>query len=1736
MPVVVLSRPRTKGEAARNDAKLASEEIVQAYLYHDFLRFILSFYDPNRPSFEEQDRLSDDAGEPTIVLTKVSADDPLIYSVDTSAKKSRSSTGCANSIVRVSMWMGDPHFCLMDSRMGFLSQIAQVCIQSKIKRCNNEGCKQSKQKLSETAPQCDWIAFRDWAVTAMSCQASMSQEQKKSRAHTHIAYVVNTCCMILKRCTNEKNVRLHFRPFLDGYKQKRIDLADVSNVIYWMVRIQTEIGIGPSAFGRWDHGVLPEEVSLPAIAKASMAIEDMGLCKYRVWSLVNVSERKQSDLPDIVAAVSHYKRSLQHKGHEVCTPSKCQWSQMDTSSVNQLHKFPCKAAGIRDPSPDQLCQQSEFPVALLETALELGGSMAWLCNSSSTHALSSRRDPYIAISHVWSDGTGVGIKNAGIVNSCLSNFFASIARRLDCKAVWWDALSIPVEPKARTKALSLLHGNYANAAYTVVHDLYLLNFEWRDDGSPCLALILSSWFTRGWTALELAMSNRVKVLFKGPTDSEPLIKDLDDDILAKGPAFASRAHWLATSLIQRLRQRVDHVGDLLAILSARSTSYVRDRTIIAGLLAGVPGCDFDAGESTITKSILEYLGRIPYSCLLHGKATMREQGGYSWCAATLDDMPVDLSEDLMGGLYAKDDALLEIDENGAVNGEWWCRPIEGSELKRGKIKPYGNDLAAAVKISNALRHYKNCLLLRPYDDPGHGSTALLVMPFSVLQNGPGYRIEPSLGLLYGPKAAVKCHYIGAVVEHHGKKRLHLQTDSQWNWCMFQIGGKHSGEPAILAQTVVETAYELEGWGKPQPKHQRGQGDSDNLLAYSLGSDDDDDAGKYKSTNWYQKETTQPYRPLKLVDDIDGPTFDKHQSFLLLDAVKWGKPHAATYLVKQGATLADMHKRDLVEQLGGPAETVFNNIKLLGDSYAKNNKLEIAKEMYMEAVKGYDKLVASGTVIQDPLKILDAKYVLGSLYMKIARQEHLEGAETSGDVGKGIELAEGLFNKVLEGFEKNRTPKKKGQAEAQSKSKLDTGSRDGTSFKLEMDTIADLTLLYVEKYRLKDAGATFKRAIVRLGKESPKEIEAFAEELENRNITAFLIKRGRDEHAADIYQKALRRLDRAFKKSHLISMMVTLSLGINQRNQGNFRDAEDMLRRAVIGFDQILGLPDKKQNNTSRPGLESTMTLLALYHLGSLLTRLYRCSEATEVLERARSGFKKRLGQNNTLTLATMVALGENYLANRNPQSDEAGNLFRTVAGSPKIPGGVWPRLQLRARLGLSQGYYLKGKEAQLDGQEKLWQDTEETLRDAKLIKNAASHDLDECNVLLFLAKLYEAQEKFKRAAEKLKLCLDGFKELDGPESVTYLRALKKLGGLYEKLERRGEAETMLQEALKGFTTKLGALHVDTLDTELDLGNIYLARKKIDAAEASCYRAHQGLEKTRGPNSGWTSLAMQSLGHVYMEKGKFTKAQDSYFKAYKGFRNSKGKGTTTALAQVDYAKACAVLGDEENLGKAEQIFEQAVSRFTESKGASHALTLDAQLRLGWVYMKQRDFARAKPQIQGVIDGYSKLKLSSKSTAMSEAKLLLAHVMFKQSQESDDIDLNEIESLIKEARDDLIRVRGESAIMSLDASALLGELYLTGKVGGKKAEGEKILNKALESNLSPGHPTAIRIMDLLLLHLHDTKRVEEFKTLNSRKMEQLNAAHGAENAAIIFSMTNPLSKRTGADKVAIQILEE
>lgn len=1723
-------------------------EIAQAYSYHSLLvepdcdsgdDYDYSDIDNNEElsggdSGGSSDEGSEDESlkhkEPTIPLTRVRFQDHLTlpsFGQDFPYGRHR---GCANTPLRDGLWLRDPNFRLMGSNMGFLSQLAQICIQAKVRDCNNPACLEKKKTMDLAAPKCGWPRFRDWALVSMSCQAAMSHEQKLSQAHTHLAKAASGCSIILKHCVMAKDQKARFIPFLDENPDRRVDLVGVSNIIYWMTKIQAEMGIGPKKFGIWGHRFLPSRVAVPAIESASLSVRELNICKHRLWNLVNVSDRKQSDLPDIIEIIKVHESFLNQKDHKDCTPGKCQGAHMNSELVGQLHK-----CGEEDSQERKDCQQLIFPVDLLETALELGKSTVWLCAGT---RLSMPNDDYIAISHVWSDGTGVGAKDPGSVNKCLFEFFAGLAKRLDCKAVWWDALSIPQEPNARSKALNKMHWNYAHAKYTIVHDNYLLNFEWRDDGSPCLALVLSSWFTRGWTALELFMSNRVAVLFKNPKGGKPLIKDLDKDILAPGPAAVSRAHWLATSLIQRLRRPIDNIGDLLVILTPRSTSWIRDRTVIAGLLAGVPNCDFKRGESIIARDILKYLGKIPYTCLFHGKPTMYDFGGFSWCPAVLDEMPVDQSLDMKGGSGAKKAALLDIDENGSAEGYWWCRKLERLETNGKKVKPFENNVIAMVDINNALRHWKHCLLLRHSLDPN--DPALLVVPFRVV------RADPLL----------ECRYVGAVIEDCKESTLKEEHDDfAWDEHWVRLGGDDSGTSKMRARKALELINRF--YDVSSEAGAGNESDNENmseLSDYVQSSDEEvvDSAPASYDQAWYESETALDYDRQDAIDDAGpasrwGGLGPEH----LFMAIKKQKKKAVQHLIKQKVELTIAQKKSLVEDLGKDEETTFDCIKMLGDVYVDNDMLHEAIKMYKIAVAGYESLAK----LVEPLDYLEAQYVLSRVYVKVGQQRQAEKRPREAEdlFAKAKDLLDAVWRKCNE--KTIRRQMKKANRSAQSKNtggvgpqttrgmanqpgRRAKGAKDSNTssannkfatqgnrdrlkdynsgdhtddwYRLELDTIADLTLLYADGHQFDQAAKTYCKALKKFG--TPlDQIEVFIEEWESRLSQPHEENQVRDDAASHVYETALRRFDSLYRKTHVLNMITAVNLGINYSNRTKFLEAEELLRRALKGFEELIDSADGKTT-----GLKHMMTLLATRHLGVLLTLRHNFGEAQKLLEKARNGFSLKLGPEHPLTLTVLSDLAQNYYSKRPPQHDEAESLFRMAKIGFEKSIGSNHRLTLRTALGLSRVCAQKDVTTTLEICSDVLQ---------RLAPRATAYDLDVCDTLFFLGRLYTEQGNLEHAETLLRECSAGFRFLGGPKSIKYLQASKRLGCLCSLRNKTEEAEKILSEALKGFETVQGAFHNSTLAIARDLGSLYLSQKRLKDAEALCDRAYKGFQKVYGRDSRSTAEAAQTLGSVYLEQGEFSNAKDMCTKAFHSFQNVlKDKNNHAILkAAMDTAKVCAAIGGMENTETAEKMYKRAVYGFTETKGADDPLTLDAQLKLGEVYRQQGRYRIAEEMILGALRKL-KLKFPQGDATVFEAMLCLGNLRFDQGN-TDNGDRQgdeygkEAEHLIKEARDGLIKWLGPNAPLSLDASALLGELFLDG--GCDADEGEELLKGVLEGyceTLTPGHPKTIRIMDRLIEQCEKETRPDEARALRKRKHEALEKGHGADNAVMIMDMTD------------------
>ncbi|KAI0861774.1 hypothetical protein F4860DRAFT_475026 [Xylaria cubensis] len=284
--------------------------------------------------------------------------------------------------------------------------------------------------------------------------------------------------------------------------------------------------------------------------------------------------------------------------------------------------------------------------------------------------------------------------------------------------------------------------NFEKAKVTVIHDQDLVRFPWRDDGSPAVALVLSSWFTGGWTAAELFATRHhsVKVLYADPTnpDGDPLIKDWDSDVFAADvgewmsphhlkhfPGHKSRdimspagtipmqGYFVAAEIVKIMRHpflqestQITNLSDLLKILSRRTTSWTKDQMLIAALMCQDKNGSERLVDSSMTgpeimKFLLVTFEKIRVTDFVHSEVPITTHGPWSWCPQSVFHF---------GQLYHSS-RVSNTDCTIHPNGRISCRLLAYEILEDDVIISCGSHPAIRVRASAALSDRTTSLLL-----------------------------------------------------------------------------------------------------------------------------------------------------------------------------------------------------------------------------------------------------------------------------------------------------------------------------------------------------------------------------------------------------------------------------------------------------------------------------------------------------------------------------------------------------------------------------------------------------------------------------------------------------------------------------------------------------------------------------------------------------------------------------------------------------------------------------------------------------------------------------------------------------------------------------------------------------------------------------------------------------------------------------------------------------------------
>lgn len=586
-----------------------------------------------------------------------------------------------------------------------------------------------------------WRHLRDWALVTVSCKAAFGHDGELKNGEEHFecagdnedAYGDTEMCnngfsrtrAAVYFCTQ---ILTNLGKYTTWLQNDRIDAFGLCQLLLW---ISVSNGRGRRQSPTLQTILKDRQLSIPEVRDGILQLPWQGVCQSRLWMLAEATEWGMCSLPSLLDALGRFQLSERHRtNHQACNPQTCLWSDVNATRIDQLHMCPtghceeivCHGSRLNEIENDKVSggwtwksQGMSKPLSVFPRLIKMPRFVK-ITDSTS----------YVAISHIWSDGTGVGLQKPGHVNKCLFDFFSRHAVKLECDVIWWDTICIPTDREQRQNALRRMHQNFSEAKYTLVHDRELIKFVWKNDGSPCIALALSTWFTRGWTALELYASRSVKVLF-ADEDGNPVIKDLDHEVLAdEYDAFAHPA-WIEVSAVIR-RVRKDNfwmgtgrpISHVLHILNNRYTCWSQDRVLIAGLMADMgrssnrrrrstdvaamvqhsqPG--FDQAENT--KIILKSLEFITQSSLLHGKVTISRAGAWSWCPLSFFDLSLPTPYERIVELQ------LDGEYEGCLRGTWYSTPMHQQDIPR--LEPVYDHLSTLLRIQEALAELESHWLL-----------------------------------------------------------------------------------------------------------------------------------------------------------------------------------------------------------------------------------------------------------------------------------------------------------------------------------------------------------------------------------------------------------------------------------------------------------------------------------------------------------------------------------------------------------------------------------------------------------------------------------------------------------------------------------------------------------------------------------------------------------------------------------------------------------------------------------------------------------------------------------------------------------------------------------------------------------------------------------------------------------------------------------------------------------------
>lgn len=358
------------------------------------------------------------------------------------------------------------------------------------------------------------------------------------------------------------------------------------------------------------------------------------------------------DVPSLYYATL-FGRTLPHKDHSVCSTSACLANvQIDDDGYETKHvDSGCTCAFISSDleKVTNLVAAGAIPVISVSATDE--GSPLQL------DVKNAEGRPYIALSHVWSDGLGNAMANA--LPTCqLQLLSRAVSTILQPALFWIDTLCVPVKPlEARNAAIRQMRETYESADAVLVIDggVRMISTVVSDE-ELFMRIACSGWVRRLWTYQEMILAKKLFiVLADGIVNLAQAEKSIlhyirnPDTGAMSGSSYSSSIALEASAFLRTLRTKplegLDREGPAPRLtvdfdsvwegVQWRTTSRMSDEPIVlATVLDEDVGLILDLPAEQRMQKILSKQSTFP-PYMIFAPIPRMSESGYRWAPPSL---------------------------------------------------------------------------------------------------------------------------------------------------------------------------------------------------------------------------------------------------------------------------------------------------------------------------------------------------------------------------------------------------------------------------------------------------------------------------------------------------------------------------------------------------------------------------------------------------------------------------------------------------------------------------------------------------------------------------------------------------------------------------------------------------------------------------------------------------------------------------------------------------------------------------------------------------------------------------------------------------------------------------------------------------------------------------------------------------------------------------------------------